>query len=303
MSHLLIMNPGARSGRGKKLWAFLEQSLRGAGIKFESVETSAPEDAFRFARAAKGRGTIVAVGGDGTINGVLDGVVQSGDPEVRMGVLYTGTSPDFCRFNRIPVEPQAAVRTLLADLSSARDVGRITFYDGAGKERAAHFGCSCNIGLGAAVARQANLLRGSLGDALGTGLAAVRAFLAGAPADLELEIDGESVSLKKVNNLTVVKNPLIASGIKLNLPLCPDDGRFWVFAVHGKSRAGMLGLLPGAYSGNIAGRDDVFKRQCRSVKVKCAGSQEIEFDGDPRGWLPVSIELVPKALRLISDPL
>lgn len=301
MRFLLIMNPGSRSGRAKKLWAALGARLRGAGADFRCAYTGEPGDAFKLAYAAEDCDAVVAVGGDGTINGVLDGLLQSGRADRRLGVVYAGTSPDFCRFNGIPTEPGAAVRALLAGRSSPRDAARITYLDRSGSKKVSHFACSCNIGLGAAVARQSNRTRRYLGDACGTGLAVLRALAVKKPADLELEIDGDRLTLAAVDNLTVAKNPHIASGLRLNLDLAPADGRLWALGVHGKSRAGLLALVPGFYSGGVVSNPGIFLRSCRKINISAAGPREVEFDGDPRGLLPAEIELLPKAYELIHE--
>jgi diacylglycerol kinase family enzyme len=301
MKFFLIMNPGSRSGKGKKLWPSLEAGLRGAGADFRCAHTTGPGDAFNLAYAAADCDVVVAVGGDGTINGALDGLIQSRRAGVKLGVVYTGTSPDFCRFNNLPTETEAAVSTLLAGRSSPRDAVRIIYSDYSGNVRTAHFACSCNIGMGAAVARRANRARRYLGDVCGTGLAVLRTVAAKKPVELELELDGVTLTLPAVDNLTVAKNPYIASGLKLELDLLPADGQLWAVGVCGRSRAGLLGLLPDFYSGKIVSAPGIFCRGCRKIKVRAETPVEIEFDGDPRGLLPAAIELLPKAYQLISN--
>ncbi len=294
------MNPGARAGRGRRLWARWQEGLRAAGVAFACALTERPGDAAALACAAADADTVVAVGGDGTINGVLDGVVRSGRADLRMGVLYAGTSPDFCRFHGIPVEPERALAALLAGRVRRVDVARIACRDARGESLDAHFGCGCNVGLGAVVARFANGARPFLGDGLGTGLGVVRAILRMRPADLELEIDGEPCRLAGVNNLSVLKSPHIASGLRLDVELRPDDGRLCLVAVQGRSRAGLCRLLPGFYSGAAARADGVLVRSCARVRIRSRAAGEVEFDGDPRGALPAAIEVLPGALALIG---
>ncbi|MCX7010812.1 MAG: diacylglycerol kinase family protein [Kiritimatiellaeota bacterium] len=301
MNLQLVMNPGSRSGRGQKLWTLWEEGLRRSGIHFECKVTERPGDAFRISKEARGFDAVVAIGGDGTINEVLDGLIQSGNPSVRMGVLYSGTSPDFCRFHAIPTNPAQALRCLIEGHTKRVDVVRITYSGEGGTKQVAHFGCSCNIGLGAAVARYANRWRKSLGDGLGTGLAVVNAILFSAPVDLDLEIDGTACPLVRVNHLAILKNPHIASGLKLNLDLQADDGKLKLVAVHGQSRFGLCALLPGFYSGKAVERKSVFMKDCTSIKIRSGETQELEFDGDPRGYLPAEIQILPKALNLIVD--
>lgn len=321
MTIRLIMNPGSRSGRGQRLWQVWEAGLRRAGVAFERVVTTGPGDACRISREARDADVVVAVGGDGTINEVLDGLAQALAPRPRMGVLYSGTSPDFCRFHRIPIEPAAALACLLQGTARPIDLGRIAFVDAAGKPQVAHFGCSCNIGLGAAIACFANRWRRHLGDAAGTGLGAVRAMFRCPPVDLELEIENaprpavaatgdgrpgsapmraaERIVLPRVNNLSILKNPYLASGLRLNVDLAPDDGRLVLAAVHGKSAAGLCLLLPRFYSGGAAASPAVLLKPCTRVTVRAAVPTEVEFDGDPRGLLPIEVALLPQILDLI----
>lgn len=294
------MNPGSRSGRGRCLWDVWESGLRRAGLAFDRAVTAGTGDAFQISRESCDVDAVVAVGGDGTINEVLDGLAQSGAPRPRMGVLYSGTSPDFCRFHGLPTEPEAALACLVAGKARPVDVVRIAYAEAGGGRRVAHFGCSCNIGLGAAVARFANRWRKVLGDRLGTGLAVVRAIVRSLPVDLELDVDGERLSLPRVNNLSVLKNPYLASGLRLNADLRPDDGKLVLAAVHGKSPAGLCALLPGFYSGRAAASGAVLMRPCCSVNVRSAGPADLEFDGDPRGFLPAEIRILPRALDLIG---
>lgn len=300
MKALLIMNPGSRSGRGRKLWPFWESGLKKNGITFDSVITENSGSAVELARNAVNYDTVIAAGGDGTINEVLDGVIQSGRKNLKMGVLYSGTSPDFCGFHGIPVLPAAAVETVNNGRACMVDVAEITYKGKDGEKILSHFGCGCNIGLGPAVARVSNSIRKFTGDTLGTYLALIRAITSMKPMDLELAVDGSSLSLSGVNNLSILKNPYIASGLRLNLDLAVNDGKLALFVVQGKSRLSIFSILPGFYSGKAAGRKDMFCQVCSSVTITCKQEREIEFDGDPRGFLPVEIKILPEALNLIG---
>jgi diacylglycerol kinase family enzyme len=142
-----------------------------------------------------------------------------------------------------------------------------------------------------------------LGDRLGTGLAVLQALLKRPPVDLELEIDGEKVALPRANHLAILKNPFIASGLKLDTGLQPDDGRLFAAGVHGKTRWGLCRTLPSFYSGALKANGSVLVKTCSRITVRAVPSErreEVEFDGDPRGFLPVEIETLPRALNLIG---
>lgn len=62
----------------------------------------------------------------------------------------------------------------------------------------------------------------------------------------------------------------------------------------------MLGLLPGIYSGRVAASKDVFLKPFTRVEVRCREKVEIEFDGDPQGFLPLTAEIATRQLELIG---
>ena len=297
MKALMICNPGARAGRSRKLWPRWREQLEAGGLVTEQAVTKTPADAGRLA-AETDADIAVAVGGDGTISRVIHGVVASGRDDLGMGVLYAGTSPDFCRFHAIPTDPERAVATILDGCVRAVDVGHIRF--GGGR---AHFGCGVNIGLGPDVARRANRLRPYLGDAIGTGTAAVHSICTTRRAALTLRIDGQTLPQADVNNLSVVLNPHLASGLRLDLPLTADDGKLAVVAVCNQGRAGLLRLLPAFYSGRIVDYKDVLVRVCEHIEIDGDDHLQVEFDGDPRGRLPAEIRVLPQRLRLICPRL
>lgn len=300
MKYRLIMNPSSRSGRGRKLWQTWAAGLRAAGAEWECCPTESLEHARRLAGETADADAVVAVGGDGTINAVLDGVLQSGRADLPVGVLYSGTSPDFCRFHGIPVPAPLALGALLSGRRRAVDAARVTCTGAGGASFCAHFGCGSNIGMGAAIARRANAARRFAGDAAGTGAAVVAALLLARPLDLSVTIDGEPLALNACNNLSILKSPYMASGLRLDTGQQPDDGRLCAVAVCGQGLVGLLGLLPGFYTGRAVRHPAVRVRACRRIEVRGPADAEVEFDGDPRGYLPVTVEILPRALTLLG---
>ncbi len=303
MNMKLIMNPSSRSGKGRKRWELWRAALCNVGIEPETVITTGAGDARGAARQTQGACTVVAVGGDGTINEVLDGILLSGNPELTMGVLYAGTSPDFCRFHRIPVDPQAALETLLHGKARSVDACRIQYLTSMDAPPVtAHFGCSCNIGLGASVAAFANRHRKWLGDMLGTGAGIMRSICTSKSVPCKLVLDDEPLPITSFNHIAILKNRHIASGLKLDIDLQPADGQLAVVAIHDSTPLGLCCILPGFYTGRAVASPAVMMQTGTSVRLEANTPQAVEFDGDPRGWLPIKIDLLPRALNLIGCP-
>lgn len=305
MDHFLVLNPGSRSFRGMESWPTILDRLRRAGTRFDYAFTRTEADAARLAGEADAAGfdAVVAVGGDGTINGVLNGLVRPGMDRARaaFGVLYTGTSPDFCNRLGIPTEPLAAVDALISGRSLAIDLGRIAHASDDGKARIERvFGCSANFGLGAAIARGSNSgLRKTLGDAAGTLVSTVRAIARYRPSDFIVEIDGERRTFPGLYNLFVGKNPLIASGIKLDLAIAPDDGRLFFLPLHGIGKGALLASLADAYTGKLARRHPPLFGATATIHAG-TDNHEVEYDGDPRGMLPARVSVLPRAITVLG---
>ena len=292
----LIVNPTSQAGRSRDRRTFWLRELQRRQILFAVSDCLYAGHAIALARDAA-EPVVVAVGGDGTINEVLDGVLQSPIPKT-LGVLYAGTSPDFCRFHHIPVsDPASALDVLLQAHAQTIDAVRITRAD----KPTAHFVCGCNVGLGARVAAFANAHRRHLGDVPGTALGLLLAVWGQQRFTAHLELDGTPFTFQDVNHILILKNPHIASGLKLNLPLAPDDGHLTVLVLHGLSRVGLLRLIPAFYSGHAVDNPAIFKRNCRSLTLSTDPRQAVEFDGDPHGESPLRIELLPRAVALICE--
>ena len=306
MRPFLVMNPGSRNRRGWRLAAEYAELLRARGVEFTSAETGSMEDAETLTRRALREGfrSVIAVGGDGTINRVIQGFFdEAGRPsEAKFGVLYAGTSPDFCRFHDIPTGPEAAVDLLLRGTARPIDVCRLGHRNETGEEQVSYFASSANIGVGAGIARRANRLRRYLGDFTGTLWAAIVTVLGHRPRSIEVTADEREILLDRVWNVTVGKNPHLAGGLRLDLPSDPSDGVLYCFAAHGMGRLHFLKELPGFYRGH-GEQDGTFDLQSGLTKVTInpVGARvETECDGDPAGWCPAEIDVVPRAIRLIG---
>ncbi|MCD4658378.1 MAG: hypothetical protein K8S87_12655 [Planctomycetes bacterium] len=292
----LILNPSSRSGKGKKLWNLWKKSFEKAHIDFECCETKSERHAFELAKESKN--DVVSVGGDGTINQVLNGVLES-DNYKSMGVLYAGTSPDFCTFHNIPIDPQNAFNILKTHKEKKVDVVEISYQNIKGECINKYFACSSNIGLGADIARFANKWRKLYGDTMGTGLGVFKSIIQHNTFSSTVIINNQEYNFNNTNHIFIIKNPFIASGLKLNLNINPDDGNLYVMILHGLSRFKLILMLKNFYTGKIKENNNIFIKTCTSVAVKTPNKKEIEFDGDPKGFTDISVKIVPRKLSLI----
>lgn len=306
-SLFLILNPSSRSFTGQRKWPRIFELLDQSGVHYEHALTEAAGDGRKLAEAAAKRGfdAVIAVGGDGTINEVISGIVpvleQNPASACRFGVIYTGTSPDFCAFHGLSLNPDVIVSRILAGHTRHVDLCRIAHRSENSEQMVSrYFSCSANFGLGAAIARGSNTgLRKRFGDFVGTLLSMLDAIRNYSPPRFRMKIDGNERDFDQVHNIFVGKNPYIASGIKLKLDIAFDDGRMYVVALHGISKFRLLSVLPRVYTGSFCREfKPVF---CREVEIcEGNGADEVEYDGDPQGRLPARISIIPRILPVLG---
>lgn len=275
---LVLANPSSHGGRSGRILSLLRELLsEGEFVVLKNIE-----EASRLAREATGYEAVVACGGDGTVNAVARGVLANRDNALKFGVLYTGTSPDFCREHGIPTDAEEAVAVLRAGV--VREIPVLT-------ANGDPFFCSMNLGMGAMVAATANRLRPLLGDALGTLWPVLREVLHGRRYDVQ--VNGEKIC--NVAHAFVTRMPRIAGGLKVALPPLADD-EYALWFARDVSRFGCLRIVWNLYRGNPCGELRVLRGKTTFASVNHVA---LEYDGDPHGALPVAVGFAPRRLRLL----
>lgn len=275
---LVLANPSSHGGRSGRILPLLRELLsEGEFVVLKNIE-----EASRLAREATGYEAVVACGGDGTVNAVARGVLANRDNALKFGVLYTGTSPDFCREHGIPTDAEEAVAVLRA--GEVREIPVLT-------ANGDSFFCSMNLGMGAMVAATANRLRPLLGDALGTLWSVLREVLHGRRYDVK--VNGEKIC--NVAHAFVTRMPRIAGGLKVALPPLADD-EYALWFARDVSRFGCLRIVWNLYRGNPCGEFRVLRGKTMFASVNHVA---LEYDGDPHGALPVAVGFAPRRLRLL----
>ncbi len=279
MKLLVLLNPSSNGGRARRTWRIFAALLP----EHDIVILQNIEEAQTIAKQAVGYDIIVGCGGDGTINAVANGVLRNPDHKLKFGVLYAGTSPDFCTFHRIPLEPSAAVECLLRE--HTKKINVLT-------ANGTSFFCSCNLGMGANVATLANRFRPVLGDKLGTCLAVLWNLLTFQRQNYFFN----DLEITECDHLLITRMPYIAGGLKLNLPqLQPNEYAVWYL-----QRASLwkrLALPWKLYRGHSVGTVRIYSTP---LTITSPLGGKIEYDGDPHGDLPLDICFSQRTLQLIT---
>ncbi len=321
MKYALIFNPGSKGGKNKKKLNRILQIFNNKNIDYDLFITEELSNAYYFSLNAckKNYDVIVAIGGDGTINNVLNGFFNKEGKLIsrsKMAVIYTGTSPDFCRSYNIPLKIDKAINSILSNYFKKIKIGKITMCEEYNENNnkkpineiktkiVKYFACCSNIGLGAALARNANNgIRNILGDFLGTFISLIKTIINYRANDFTLIIDGIKERIKGVYNISIGKTYNVASGIKIKNELKEYDERFYILKVANIKLSNIINILRTIYRGKeIKKNKNLFLSYCKNIEILGNSSNpEIEFDGDPAGFLPCKIEQSNDDLDLIIE--
>jgi YegS/Rv2252/BmrU family lipid kinase len=316
MKYFLIYNPTSKQGISKKKWKKIVHMFEEENVNFDFRITKKEDDATYLATKAADEGwdVIVSVGGDGTISEVITGFLDRDGLKERpkLGILHVGTSPDFNRYHNIPTNIEDAVAAILKGKTKLVDIGEVTYSKSNNEipvemlpihpdRKVSCFGSNVNIGLGPRIASKANgRFRKFLGDFCGTLLATVVSLSNLKGFNLTIKIDGKEKIFSNIINLTVGKDPYLASGMRVFSEIKPDDGKFYVFSVKKTSNANLLLNIPRIYWGDFMKYKGAGLEYCEEIEIKYNKEYpELEFDGDAKGYLPAKIKLLPRALEVI----
>jgi YegS/Rv2252/BmrU family lipid kinase len=297
---LIITNPSAGHGRGEILRR-LVASLRTHGVAPDVVMTSARGHASELARAAveDGRRYVIAVGGDGTVHEVVNGLVDAetglvrGDDPV-LGVVGGGSGCDLLRTFGLDRSPEVLAHHLASDAWTRIDLGRVTVATPEGGTSTRVFANIAEVGFGGAVAGLANRLPRRLGRAR-YGAAIIGSVHRFRRVQMTVEVDGGTVT-EPVCNVLVANGQFFGGGLKVAPRAQPADGRLNVQS-WGGSPIDVIRAQPQLRTGAHLARADVREWNSTKVRVEAASSVLVEADGEAIGRAPATFDVLGQILR------
>lgn len=299
--YCFIVNPAAGGGSAGRNWPQLAAQLRAAGIDFCHHRSEYKGHGAELARAAfeSGFRHFVAVGGDGTANEVVNGVFQACEPgaaDVSLGVVPWGTGNDWARYYGLSHAPKACVHLLQAGTTRGQDIGRATFTDTGGKPRIHYFLNCAGTGFDSFLLDEMGAARGSRLRYLWYVLRCLSRYR---PGSLRLDMADASFS-GRVLLLDICLGKYAGAGMRFAPQAFTDDGLFDVLLVDHMSIPRLLGSLLYLYNGRIDQHRSVHSWRCDTLSIAGQSAQHFHCDGELVGCLPVEIELLPGALRVMA---
>jgi diacylglycerol kinase (ATP) len=302
MRCLLIANPISGRGAGARAVDPVSEQLRSAGITFEVARTERPWHAAEMAARAASDGweAVVAIGGDGTANEVLNGLMQIPKPKRPvMGIIAVGRGNDFAYGMGVPPGVAEGCRAVLSGLRRRIDVGRVT---GGLYPQGRYFGNGIGIGFDAVVGFEALKLAPLSGFASYIVAALKTISLYDHGPRLRIELDGQA-RVQETLMVSVMNGRRMGGGFHMAPKGDPGDGQFDVCIAGQVTRGRILSLIPHFLKGDQEGQPAISVARCRQVRVVAEeGVLPAHADGETLcvDGHELQAELLPAQIEVLS---
>ena len=302
---LIIVNERANAGTAGERWHRVAAALKERGVSFDVAATRSESDAERAVSEAarNGHDVVVAAGGDGTVNSVLNAILNS-RANVALGAIGLGSSNDFHkRFDSDTRIAGVPVR-LDATRAIAADVGKATLTDPSGSTRMRYFVLNASLG----VVAQGNAFFNAPDNTLrrlkrtnvdlAIGYAAIVSILRFTPIALDMAFDARPLQPMQLTAIGILKRVHFAGGMRYDTPVSPADGLFDVNIWEAMNRWSIVALILALYRGKFTGRKHTQTHRTRRVRFAAQQPVDFELDGEVSQVSQGDVEVVPGAVRL-----
>jgi YegS/Rv2252/BmrU family lipid kinase len=301
---LVIVNPNAGRKKGVKDWKQISSLLDHYRLNYLPVFTERPKHAIVLSRnyIVEGYRHILVVGGDGTMNEVVNGVFRQKacrTTDITLGMITVGTGNDWGRMFDIPSTYREAIRTILRSNTILQDVGKVKYlYNNSKKKR--YFVNIAGLGFDAEVVRKSNSLKEKgRGGALLYLVTIFRSLMNYKHVNAMISVDGLAVENQIFSlNVGICK---FSGGGMIQVPnAIPDDGLFDMTVINSMPKLRVIRSLRRLYNGTINDHPKVDSYTGKSIRVESSDTIHLETDGETLGHTPIEFSIIPKSVRVIT---
>ncbi|MBI4831133.1 MAG: diacylglycerol kinase family lipid kinase [Candidatus Lindowbacteria bacterium] len=298
-----VVNPASANGSTKRAWGRIEQILRKDFDPVDVSFTAGANHATELARKALRNGAemVVAVGGDGTINEVVNGFFDSGaliNPGAVLGVISRGTGSDFIKTLGIPKQIEAACQTLVGRAAHKCDVGKFTCLDRDGRTIERYFINIADFGIGGETVERVNRTTKAFGGFASFLYGALSTLVAYKGKRVKVKVDDVYESEKLVNNVVVANGQFFGGGMWIAPRARVDDGLFDILVIEHMSLLESLNSIPKLYKGSHIENPKVKYLKGKTVIADSADVVLLDVEGEQVGRLPARFDIIPAAINV-----
>lgn len=300
---LAIVNPNAGNGKGHKDWDLIARLMKRENILIKAKITEAKGHAARITHEAVREGCrkIITIGGDGTLNEVVNGIFTESTctpAEISLALIPVGTGNDWGRMFGIPSDYEKAVKIISDGKQMLHDIGMMTYFVGA-EQKKRYFINIAGLGFESVVVRRTNYQkdRGHSGKAIYF-YNLLMSLLSYKNTRAEIIVDGEKSSAD-VFSINVGNGRYCGGGMRQTPDAMPDDGLLDVTVINGIGKIEIIRSLKMLYDGTILNHPKVDGYKCKNLKVSSDSLLWAEADGESLGHTPAEFSIIPAGINII----
>lgn len=299
----VVINPNAGNGKGSKDWERISGLFYNEGIKTHSRFTEKKGHAIQLAREAMAEGfrKIISVGGDGTMNEIVNGIfTQNHCPpsDVVIGMIPVGTGNDWGRMFGIPLVYEGAVKIIRENKTMPHDVGTITFFSSEGQQKR-YFMNIAGLGFEAVVVQKTNKQKDKGRSSQAVYLYNLISSLISYKRPLiNITIDGKTTATKAFS-VNVGNGRYCGGGMRQTPDALPDDGLLDITVIKDMGRIEVIKALKILYDGTILSHPKIDGYRSTNLKVTCETALYAEADGESLGHTPVEFGIIPGGINVV----
>lgn len=293
----LVLNPasaGGRTGRRQK------EILRAVEQRFGPVTLVLTEQNGHIPRSAIDGSLILVAGGDGTIQHVVNALLQNGlssGTSAELAILSTGTGCGFAQSLGIPHGLESQVRLAAEGRATAVDLGRLEYTGFDGTRMLRYFINECQLGVGAEVVKQVETGGKRMGGRFAFGLATLNSVLRHRNQPMVITADGIRLD-GRFCGVTIANGARMGGGMNLVPGASVEDRHLDLLTMGDLTVVQRLCAFPRIYNGSHAQSKGFSIRQADHVTIRSDESVVVAADGEILGMTPCTIGIVPSAIRI-----
>jgi YegS/Rv2252/BmrU family lipid kinase len=301
---VFVVNPHSGNGKTGREWPRIRRLAEEILGTFETFITTGPGDATVLTRNSLcgDAEVIVCVGGDGTLNEVVNGFFDNNEPirqDALLGFLPNGTGCDFPRSFPVSSETKTALESIRRRSTKTMDLGRIRFKNHQGDQSIRYFHNITSCGLGGEVVERVNRTSKACGPFLTFIAATLKALFQYKTKTIRIKIDDNDEITKEALHVAVANGRYQGGGMQVAPEALFDDGLLDVTVIDSMSIPVVFWRLPNLYNGKIREISQVFSTTAKKVSLSSDERVLIDIDGEQPGVLPADVEIVPAAITMI----
>ncbi len=303
---LAIVNLLSGSGRCGRDWEHIARMLYANGIDFDTVFTGCRYHAIELAERAiveDGYRNIIAIGGDGTVHEVANGILRQKEVpsnQIRMGVIPVGTGNDWIRPYKIPRDYQSAVKVIAEGREFVQDVAKVSYVGRNGQQEERYCVNICGMGLDAAVnLRVCQMKDKGRNGKLAYMLQLAKSVFSYRSCKMTVNVDGVNEAKGSIMSVAVGIGQYNGSGMWQLPDSKADDGLLDITVIETMTVPRIAMVVGRLFDGRIYTVKRVHNYKGRRVIVSSEQVREMEIDGEALGTTPVEFTIEDKRLRVL----